>query len=153
MIVILTLSSTLYIITCDATDTSPLHTRTLIQLNRQLTPSSSRPTFAAHANTTNTQLHNYNYTMSTIYDFSEIFGAELQSKSGTIETNSVLSGKHVMVYFSAHWCPPCRGFTPSLIKVRERERGRVWRSSYLLRTHNTPDRSNTCRYLVLAAVL
>jgi nucleoredoxin len=22
-----------------------------------------------------------------------------------------------MIYFSAHWCPPCRGFTPELVKV------------------------------------
>merc|ERR1711918_213184 len=21
---------------------------------------------------------------------------------------------HVMIYFSAHWCPPCRGYTPQL---------------------------------------
>jgi len=24
--------------------------------------------------------------------------------------------KYVMLYFSAHWCPPCRGFTPVLVE-------------------------------------
>jgi len=26
-------------------------------------------------------------------------------------------GKYIGLYFSAHWCPPCRGFTPDLIKA------------------------------------
>jgi len=28
-----------------------------------------------------------------------------------------LAGKTLGIYFSAHWCPPCRGFTPQLCKL------------------------------------
>jgi nucleoredoxin len=44
------------------------------------------------------------------YNVSELFGGKL-----TKEVD--LSGKVVAVYFSAHWCPPCRAFTPTLIKA------------------------------------
>ena len=37
----------------------------------------------------------------------------LQGKHGPVATDS-LNGKYVLLYFSAHWCPPCRGFTPVL---------------------------------------
>jgi len=47
--------------------------------------------------------------------FSTLFGSQLASKSGLVSTGDALAGKkHVMIYFSAHWCPPCRGFTPVL---------------------------------------
>ena len=29
---------------------------------------------------------------------------------------SSLDGKTLMIYFSASWCPPCRGFTPQLVE-------------------------------------
>mmetsp|Transcript_30620 Transcript_30620/g.78629 ORF Transcript_30620/g.78629 Transcript_30620/m.78629 type:complete len:173 (-) Transcript_30620:372-890(-) len=32
---------------------------------------------------------------------------------------ATLSGKTLGLYFSAHWCPPCRGFTPHLKTVYE----------------------------------
>jgi len=31
-----------------------------------------------------------------------------------VEASLSLSGKIIGLYFSAHWCPPCRGFTPLL---------------------------------------
>jgi len=37
----------------------------------------------------------------------------LQGKQGPVPISS-LEGKYVFIYFSAHWCPPCRGFTPVL---------------------------------------
>ncbi|GAB4839789.1 hypothetical protein Ancab_020499 [Ancistrocladus abbreviatus] len=46
-------------------------------------------------------------------------------KSGSKVPVSNLVGKHILLYFSAHWCPPCRSFTPELIKayheIKEKE--------------------------------
>eukprot|EP00928_Gymnodinium_smaydae_P082574 TRINITY_DN658_c1_g1_i1.p1 TRINITY_DN658_c1_g1~~TRINITY_DN658_c1_g1_i1.p1 ORF type:complete len:175 (-),score=43.37 TRINITY_DN658_c1_g1_i1:44-496(-) len=45
----------------------------------------------------------------------DLLGPKLLSKDGEVSTEDVVAGKtHVMLYFSAHWCPPCRGFTPKL---------------------------------------
>jgi len=50
--------------------------------------------------------------------FVELFGEQLLTKDGLKSTENLLSGKSaVAIYFSAHWCPPCRGFTPELAKM------------------------------------
>lgn len=50
--------------------------------------------------------------------FSELLGDTLTSKDGDVKTADALAGKTTVgLYFSAHWCPPCRGFTPKLAKA------------------------------------
>jgi len=51
-------------------------------------------------------------------DFVSLFGEQLVSKDGRVKTTDALAGKKAVgVYFSAHWCPPCRGFTPKLAEA------------------------------------
>lgn len=47
--------------------------------------------------------------------FKSNFGPELLRQKDRVNIDTVLNGKAVIgIYFSAHWCPPCRGFTPLL---------------------------------------
>lgn len=50
----------------------------------------------------------------TGFDFSSMLGSTLLNAEGKqVPTSDVTKG-NVFLYFSAHWCPPCRGFTPKL---------------------------------------
>jgi nucleoredoxin len=45
-------------------------------------------------------------------------GAELVNNKGeAFKAEEQLEGKIKLIYFSAHWCPPCRGFTPVLAEL------------------------------------
>eukprot|EP00976_Prorocentrum_cordatum_P100634 1192309-Prorocentrum_minimum.AAC.2 len=47
-----------------------------------------------------------------------LFGSTLLGKGGDVKVGDALAGKEVVgLYFSAHWCPPCRAFTPKLAEV------------------------------------
>jgi len=48
----------------------------------------------------------------------KLLGEKLKTKDGVVSTAEALKGKEaVALYFSAHWCPPCRGFTPKLAEA------------------------------------
>ena len=50
------------------------------------------------------------------FRFSHILGPVLRHGEKIVNTDLHLHNKIVCLYFSASWCPPCRGFTPELIK-------------------------------------
>merc|ERR1719160_2204243 len=55
--------------------------------------------------------------MASASALSALFGSELVTKEGKGSTDALLAGKTIGIYFSAHWCPPCRGFTPKLAEM------------------------------------
>lgn len=48
-----------------------------------------------------------------------IKGPIITSNKTEVEALEALKGKYVGLYFSAHWCPPCKAFTPELIRIYE----------------------------------
>jgi len=49
---------------------------------------------------------------------SELLGDNfLKNAAGEKVGKEALEGKVLGIYFSAHWCPPCRGFTPKLVET------------------------------------
>ncbi|CAF1372002.1 unnamed protein product [Adineta ricciae] len=54
--------------------------------------------------------------------FTDLLGEHLLQHEESGENNTEtstdqLNGKYVALYFSAHWCPPCKRFTPKLAEI------------------------------------
>lgn len=52
----------------------------------------------------------------------DLLGPSVIRKDGeSVETQSLpADGRVIGLYFSAHWCPPCIGFTPKLVEFYHR---------------------------------
>jgi nucleoredoxin len=46
-----------------------------------------------------------------------ITGDFINKNNETISSDTLKSNTALGIYFSAHWCPPCRGFTPQLVNT------------------------------------
>merc|ERR1712183_398723 len=46
--------------------------------------------------------------------FAEALGTDFIDRDDNKVGLEAIQGKTLGLYFSAHWCPPCRGFTPRL---------------------------------------
>ncbi|XP_059829531.1 nucleoredoxin isoform X5 [Hypanus sabinus] len=49
--------------------------------------------------------------------FGEVMAGPLIKNSGQVVNSSELDGSYVGIYFSAHWCPPCKGLTRVLVET------------------------------------
>jgi nucleoredoxin len=47
----------------------------------------------------------------------DLFGKRLVGLKGKRISTADLVGKKIGIYFTASWCPPCRAFTPDLVKA------------------------------------
>jgi nucleoredoxin len=53
------------------------------------------------------------------------FSDGLLDAAGKAVSPDNLKGKLVAIYFSAHWCPPCKAFTPKLVAFRDKNEADV----------------------------
>ena len=56
----------------------------------------------------------YFWGSSQIKDVTPFLPEEFESSNGKVKKEDLLSNELIGVYFSAHWCGPCRIFTPKL---------------------------------------
>ena len=54
------------------------------------------------------------------FNLQELLGNSLVNAQGKPVDPSTLKGKTIGLYFSAHWCGPCKAFTPKLIEFRNK---------------------------------
>lgn len=64
-------------------------------------------------------------TAAADFDWKTRFPQGLVDEAGKTVDLATLKGKTVAVYCSAHWCPPCRTFTPQLVKFANENKDKL----------------------------
>lgn len=59
---------------------------------------------------------------STYRSIADMLVTSSGAEAGGTRLERLASSKFVLIYFSAHWCPPCRAFTPELVTYYEQHR-------------------------------
>jgi len=74
----------------------------------------------------------------------ELFGSELRNVKKKKVSVDTLNGKIIGIYFSAHWCPPCRKFTPKLVDFynQMKEKGKPFEIVFASCDNNKSDMYN-----------
>src|SRR3990167_4545458 len=60
---------------------------------------------------------NFPWKPKSLFEILALGSGKLIDNKGNSVDASSLKGKEFGIYFSAHWCPPCRGFTPVLVET------------------------------------
>lgn len=72
----------------------------------------------------------------------EILPSKLQNAKGEKVDLDSLKGKTVALYFSAHWCPPCRAFTPKLVAFRDQHADQDFEVVFVSLDNSESERKN-----------
>lgn len=57
------------------------------------------------------------------FDLNKIFSGKLKDGEGKpLKADDIGKTPYTLVYYSAHWCPPCRAFTPKLVDFVNKKR-------------------------------
>lgn len=84
-------------------------------------------------------------TSETVGEAFPLLPAMLENAAGEAIPSSTLQGKTVALYFSAHWCAPCRAFTPALIEFRNTHAADNFEVVFVSRDESSGERSRYIR--------
>jgi nucleoredoxin len=70
-------------------------------------------------------------------------GAVIDHQGEAVETGYVLNTDYLLLYFSAHWCGPCRSFTPKLVDYyRDNQGGQLFQVLFISSDHSDREMLN-----------